>query len=368
MRVLVLFTTSEVGGAETSLSKLLLIRSTEVSVEVASLSGPNKPLSKLVASNFSSCKLVSFGINNAPFGRISLYSIIRAVRFIISKRIDVVYIVGYRASLVLRPILFLLRKKSIFALRWNPSSMSYLDRTFRYIEPIYSFITSLYISNSLAALETLFKAIPSLSSSKALVISNGINIVDITDRPSPSSKLVNPSICIVANLAQRKGHREFLLNMSKLVDKHPHLHLHLAGRDDLDGSIQNSIYSLGLGSHVTYHGYLDHVDAIYEISSINLLPSLYGEGCPTSILEASSQFIPTVAYDVDGISELVVHRETGLLASPGDISQLITFLDFLICNPDICKKMGDSAYSRVRDCFSVQNFLSSHLAAFYSLT
>ena len=44
-------------------------------------------------------------------------------------------------------------------------------------------------------------------------------------------------------------------------------------------------------------------------SYLFVLPSLYSEGCPTSIMEAMQYKIPCVAYDICGINELIIFAE-----------------------------------------------------------
>lgn len=67
---------------------------------------------------------------------------------------------------------------------------------------------------------------------------------------------------------------------------------------------------------------------LFASSHIALLPSIKAasgdqEGLPVTLLEAAAAGCFVVASDLDGINELVQHRVTGLLVTPGDASELL---------------------------------------------
>jgi len=124
------------------------------------------------------------------------------------------------------------------------------------------------------------------------------------------------------------------------------------GKDLMNGKIQNLIESYNLQDHVNYLGFRENVAEIYQTGSIFVLPSIYGEGCPTSILEANSYKLPVLAYDIDGISELISPGKNGLLAQPGNIKDFQNKLIRLIDEPQLAKEMGNTGFKMVKENFN----------------
>ncbi len=78
-------------------------------------------------------------------------------------------------------------------------------------------------------------------------------------------------------------------------------------------------------------------------TSVAVYPSLFGEGCPSTVLEAMLLGLPVVASEVGGIPELIRHGETGILVPPGDGQALERALAKLAGDPVLRRAMGDAA-------------------------
>jgi glycosyltransferase involved in cell wall biosynthesis len=52
---------------------------------------------------------------------------------------------------------------------------------------------------------------------------------------------------------------------------------------------------------------------------------------------------PILASDIDGILELIIHEETGLLFSVDDPGSLAVQLERLLSDPDLCDRLGQAA-------------------------
>lgn len=84
-------------------------------------------------------------------------------------------------------------------------------------------------------------------------------------------------------------------------------------------------------------------------SDILVNPS-YGEGLPTSVLEAGAMGLPVIATDVGGTSEIINDEKNGFLVHPGNVSELRKSIKKLL-NADLCKKMGKAMQKTVREKF-----------------
>lgn len=77
-----------------------------------------------------------------------------------------------------------------------------------------------------------------------------------------------------------------------------------------------------------------------------LLPSKK-EGLPYVLLDAGAAGIPCIASNVDGIPEIIVHNETGLLVEPHDSAALADAVQMLAPSPTLRQQYGTALQERV---------------------
>jgi glycosyltransferase involved in cell wall biosynthesis len=85
------------------------------------------------------------------------------------------------------------------------------------------------------------------------------------------------------------------------------------------------------------------------------------EGFPVSVLEAMAAGLPVVATDIGGVSEAVVHDETGLLVPANDPVALAGALDRLLRDAPLRRRLGAAGLERAQRHFDVAPFRSAHL-------
>ena len=89
------------------------------------------------------------------------------------------------------------------------------------------------------------------------------------------------------------------------------------------------------------------VMAAWRRCTLGLLPSVGPESSPTVIMEAMSTGCPVIASRIGGIGDLVIEGETGLLVEPGDGAALRQAMESLLAHPDLRRRMGKAALSKV---------------------
>jgi glycosyltransferase involved in cell wall biosynthesis len=85
-----------------------------------------------------------------------------------------------------------------------------------------------------------------------------------------------------------------------------------------------------------------------------VLPSVWYENQPLSILEAFASGKPVVASRLGGMTELVTHGERGLLVPPGEPEPLSQALEWMLNHPEEAAEMGRKAYN-----YAIANFQPS---------
>ena len=97
------------------------------------------------------------------------------------------------------------------------------------------------------------------------------------------------------------------------------------------------------------------------------MPSLYGEGCPTSILEAFKYKLPVIAYEIDGIPEIVDSDVDGILVDQINKNSLENAIKDLLGNPEILIIMGEKGYKKLKKNYSINTMLEKHNSFFLYL-
>jgi len=358
MQVLLVFSSSQLGGAERSLSRMAF-SSKEVDYQLATLDGEG-PWPDWV--NSQGCKPLIFG--EGAFGIFG--ATWRLICYVRSNPVDIIYVCGARAAFFLRFLRLLTPKtKLVHGVRWNPNSGSHLDRFFRVMERFTHSLVDAWITNSNTAKQTLVLDC-GIPSEKIFLIYNGLealplNILSLEDRPL--------EVLTVANLNLRKGHSEYLQIIHEVVKVKPDAKFVFVGRDDMGGAVQRAIEEAGLSGNVFCEGFQADVSAYYQKARLFVLPSLWGEGCPTSILEAFAHKIPVVAYGIDGIPELVTDKQDGVLINlDSSCSQKFgSVIVGLLNNIEVAKSMGNFGRLKVENDFTVTKCADLHETCFASL-
>lgn len=357
MRVLLLFSSGQLGGAERSLSRMAFATN-EVEYQLATLGGEG-PWSEWVSSLGFSPLVFGQGLSSGIWHMLDAFR--RLIRYIHHNPVDVIYVCGVRAAFILRLIRFLFPGlKLIHGVRWNPNSSSRLDRFFRLIELFTHHLCDAWITNSEIAKQTLVKRCR-ISDERIFVIHNGLESVPdkvplINERPL--------EVLTIANLSPRKGHLEFLKVIREIITDIPEARFIFVGRDDMKGKVQQAIVEAGLADFVRCVGFQSDVTSWFRRARVFVLPSLWNEGCPTAILEAMSFSVPCIAFELDGIPELVQSGQQGVLLRYRDYQGMTDAISQLLKDTKLASKYGNSGRVRVKSQFVLENTVDLHWRAF----
>ena len=354
---MMIFSSSELGGAERSLTRMALASPPKV-YQLATLDGEG-PWCDWVRSQGQ--QPLVFGVRNGSLhGGLRLGALLSILRYVRIEDIQIIYICGLRASFLLRLLKPLMpRIKLVHGIRWNPNTNSRLDRFFRVVERWLNGPIDLYITNSQIAATTLVERCV-ISIEKIRVIHNGLvkmptKILPLAKRPM--------NVLTVANLNPRKGYLEYLLAIESVLQEIPDVHFTLVGRDDMNGKLQSAIRERDLSERVCCVGFQQDVSSWMRASKLLVVPSLWNEGCPTAVLEAMSHGVPVVGYALDGLPELVRHGQDGLLVPVADTKLLAVAIIKLLREPEVANKMSASSLARSEAEFQLNSCVMKHLDA-----
>ncbi|MDD5617923.1 MAG: glycosyltransferase family 4 protein [Candidatus Omnitrophica bacterium] len=116
-------------------------------------------------------------------------------------------------------------------------------------------------------------------------------------------------------------------------------------------------------SNIIFLGWLSNNALVTEIqkSMFTVLPSIWYENCPYSILESFALGRLVIGSKIGGIPELVIEGETGLTFNPGDSRDLRDKIVSLIDKPDLIIGMGRKAKESLKKDSNIENYYNSLL-------
>lgn len=127
----------------------------------------------------------------------------------------------------------------------------------------------------------------------------------------------------------------------------------VAGEGSLRKQLETQAVELGLNGTVEFRGIVKDMTALYREADVFALTSDW-EGTPNVVLEAMAAGLPVVSTNVGGVSDIVKHGQTGLLADPQDEDLLINQLSELINNSDLRGRLGHQARIHVEENHSLK--------------
>ncbi len=171
----------------------------------------------------------------------------------------------------------------------------------------------------------------------------------------------------VAMFRPRKGQEVLIEAVAKLRDAGLPVRLRAVGRfqfPDHERQVRALVARLGLTDAIDWVGFSSDVNAELAQMDAFVLPSLLAEGMPMSVLEAMAAGVPVVGSRVDGIRDLIVDGENGLLFRPGDADDLARTLQQLFEDDVQRQSLRQAASRRHREEFSDRS-MAAGMAEFY---
>jgi len=194
--------------------------------------------------------------------------------------------------------------------------------------------------------------------SKIRVVPNGVD----TQRFKPSKGCetlkrqigLDSKLCVlfVGRLIPRKG-LPFLIEAAKhIVKEYSQTMFVVVGDGPLKNNLRAHLEKMNLSGNFIFLGDVHEsvLPALYNCADVFALPSIQ-EGQGIALLEAQATAKPVVAFDVGGVREAVLNKETGLLMKP-DSRQLAEAIMKLLASWSLREKMGSKGREFVSEHFS----------------
>ena len=353
MKILYVSTSTDMGGAETSLRSLALFAKKEGhSVKIISL----KPLGSVGKDIISQgIEVISLNLKKKSNMLENAGVFSRLVQEIENYRPDIVHAILFRAIQFCRSA----KKKTSFTLITTPhydlSKKNWFlrlwDRGLKEMDDI-SCAESQMTADYLLSKQRYNK-------DKVCCIPNGIN----TQLFSPNDSLGKKTreklgfrskdivfIC-VARLSAEKNHQTLLESFAAVKAKNPEIGMILVGDGPENAKLKEFVYQRHLEKDVCFVGEVSNVYPYLLASDVFVLASSI-ESLPISLLEACSCQLPAIVSKVGDMPLVVKHGKTGFVFNGKDPIILSALMAEICQNENLRKQMGLSARKRIKQKYS----------------
>ena len=207
-----------------------------------------------------------------------------------------------------------------------------------------------------------------LPKSRVAVLPNGVRFT-APERSTLRTELgLTPAdrlIVAVGNLYPVKGHRHLIDAVAMLADRHPTVHVAIAGRGDLADALLAQSRAHGVDTRVHLLGLRSDVAAVLAAADVFVLPSL-SEGLPLALLEAMFAGCPIVATNVGEVRVALAYGSAGILVEPGSSATLATAIDRLLSDPVQAQRLGSVAAVQAAAEYALSRMVDRYAAVYHA--
>ncbi|MFH0264205.1 glycosyltransferase [Vibrio rumoiensis] len=187
-------------------------------------------------------------------------------------------------------------------------------------------------------------------------IYNGVNI-DEYDKDNIEPIIAKEPNVITLGTAGRcvnqKNQLMLIDVMAQLKQRGHKVKLYIAGTGPLYSQLESAISSNHLDNEITLLGFVKDTKGFLASLDLFIFPSHY-EGSSNAIIEALAMGLPTVAFDVSSMPEMVIDGMTGRLAEYDKIESFTDATESLIVDTELRQKTSHNAKKLVQDKFNNQ--------------
>jgi glycosyltransferase involved in cell wall biosynthesis len=165
----------------------------------------------------------------------------------------------------------------------------------------------------------------------------------------PGDKLV----FFVGRLVYEKGVQTVIEAMTLILNKIPNVTFVVAGTGPHLNQLKSLVDAFELDEKVKFTGHIDTdmLSAFYKSADLTVVPSLY-EPFGMVVLESMAMGTPTIVADTGGLSEIVVHEETGLKFEPGDPESLAGAMLRKLTDKELAERLTSDAKCYLGDRYN----------------
>lgn len=331
-------TTSFWGGGEKWHLETAL-KAAENGISTFFVCSPNSPLRKRLVGS----KVQLFSIPNGNLGFLSIFKIVKLVRFLRGNNIECI-VFNSPKDLKLGGIAARLAKVKTVVYR---RGIAVEVKKSLLTQWLFSNAVSHFIFNSEATRKLILKNYGVIiSKKKNKIIYNPIAIPNVVTSVSNERFIIGNA----GRMVEQKGQHYLLQLASILKVRGFEFEIRIAGEGPKHAELQLQITQDKLSEHVKLLGFVEDIPAF--LSEIDILVSTaIWEGFGFVLAEAMAHKKPCIAFDISSNPELIKNKKNGFLIPPFQLEVLADKIMELKEDSSKRKQMGEDAYLFVKQNF-----------------
>jgi glycosyltransferase involved in cell wall biosynthesis len=285
-------------------------------------------------------------------------------KFLRNEKVDVIETFTHDSSMVALPIAWLVCVPVRIA-----THHGVIEGVSHWREAVHAWMVNHNIAQKLVAVsKKMYHASlrEGVHSERIVTILNGIRPLPIENRSrlevrKEAGMDVNDAVLIsVGRLVYAKAHEVIIASMPAVLKEFPNAKVEIVGEGPLRADLQAQIEQLGLSNSVKLPGQSDDVASRLANADVFILSSR-SEGLPIALLEAMSAGLPCVATKVEGVDEVLVEGEHGLVVPVENPEALAKAILQLLRDPEARSRMGAAARLHVSENYTVDRMCGQYL-------
>ena len=189
------------------------------------------------------------------------------------------------------------------------------------------------------------------------LVYNGVEVPDANYENLREKYLLDKNeiiISLIGRLEKVKGQENLLKIAEILANTEKGFKILLVGEGSDRQKLESYVSDKNL--NVRFLGHINEIDEIYDISDI-VVNTSNSEALSYTVIEAFAHKKPVVAFNIDGIKEVVTDGEDGYLVDFLDYEDFAAKLSILMRNEDLRRELGQKGYEKVKTRFTVEEMV-----------
>ncbi|MCZ2860571.1 glycosyltransferase [Blastococcus sp. VKM Ac-2987] len=169
-----------------------------------------------------------------------------------------------------------------------------------------------------------------------------------------------PLVALVGRIEDQKGVDLLVRAVPAVLARVPGAHVVVVGDGTRRAAVEALAGELGVSDRVHVTGWRHDLADVMRGIDVLALPSRW-EAFGIVNLEAMAAARPVVGFAVEGIPEVVVAGETGLLSPAGDVDVLARDLVRVLTDPELAARLGAAGRRRFVEHFAPERMVQAHV-------
>ena len=267
-------------------------------------------------------------------------------------------------------------KSQAFAVRYKCVQNSYIKSLLNYFALRYSYRSGFHkkvaaIVAPSIMMQKMLKSFHELHRSRIIHVPTFIS-EGCSGNEGSNRRTIEYRFCYIGRIAEDKGLIVMVRALLRLKEKGLYPETIIVG--EYENEYGNGIKDLCKDNdlmNVYFTGFLDRksVLSIVGSSGFCIVPSLWFDNMPNSIIESQAMGVPTIASDIGSLPEMIENGKNGYLFKPGDDYDLAEKMELALnMNHEELNSMHTNSLEFVKKNCSAERHYTTLLGAFESVT